>query len=35
VLYDKAGAAALTTTNIMPALNYHKSLNGEKINTYP
>ena len=30
VLYDKAGAAALTTTNIMPALNYHKSLNGDK-----
>lgn len=26
VLYDKAGTAALTTTELFPALNYHKSL---------
>lgn len=25
-LYDKAGTVALTTTDILPALNYHKSL---------
>src|SRR5450432_1936117 len=30
VLYDKAGTAGLTTTNILPALNYHKSLSGNK-----
>jgi type IX secretion system PorP/SprF family membrane protein len=30
ILYDKAGTAALTTTEAMPALNYHKSLNNEK-----
>jgi type IX secretion system PorP/SprF family membrane protein len=30
LLFDKAGAAALTTTNVMPSFNYHKSLNGEK-----
>ena len=30
VLYDKAGTAALSTTEILPALNYHKSLNNEK-----
>lgn len=30
VLYDKAGTAALTTTEVMPALNYHKSLSNEK-----
>jgi type IX secretion system PorP/SprF family membrane protein len=30
VLYDKAGTAGLTTTNFLPALNYHKSLNGDK-----
>ena len=29
-LFDKAGTAGLTTTNILPALNYHKSLNGNK-----
>lgn len=34
LLFDKAGAAALTTTNVMPSFNYHKSLNGEKINIY-
>jgi type IX secretion system PorP/SprF family membrane protein len=30
LLYDKAGTASLATTHVMPALNYHKSLNGEK-----
>jgi type IX secretion system PorP/SprF family membrane protein len=30
VLYDKAGTAALTTTELMPALNYHKSLSNDK-----
>src|ERR1700753_2567901 len=25
ILYDKAGTAALETTEVMPALNYHKS----------
>lgn len=30
VLYDKAGTAALTTTELLPALNYHKSLSNEK-----
>ncbi len=30
VLYDKAGTVDLTSTHILPALNYHKSLNGEK-----
>lgn len=30
VLYDKAGTAALTTTEGMPALNYHKSLSNDK-----
>src|SRR5450631_2147261 len=30
VLYDKAGSAALTTTELLPALNYHKSLSNEK-----
>jgi type IX secretion system PorP/SprF family membrane protein len=29
-LYDKAGSVDLTSTHILPALNYHKSLNGEK-----
>lgn len=33
VLYDKAGTIALTSTHILPALNYHKSLGAEK-NTY-
>jgi type IX secretion system PorP/SprF family membrane protein len=32
VLYDKAGTVGLTTTNLLPALNYHKSLSGEKRN---
>src|SRR5215475_2074807 len=30
ILYDKAGTAALTTTEVLPALNYHKSLSNEK-----
>ena len=30
ILYDKAGTAALTTTEAMPALNYHKSLSNDK-----
>ena len=30
IFYDKAGTAALTTTEAMPALNYHKSLSNEK-----
>ena len=30
ILYDKAGTAALTTTEAMPALNYHKSLSNNK-----
>jgi type IX secretion system PorP/SprF family membrane protein len=31
VLYDKAGSAGLTSTYILPALNYHKSLSADKI----
>ena len=30
VLYDKAGSADLTSTHILPAFNYHKSLSAEK-----
>lgn len=30
ILYDRAGITNFTTTNILPAINYHKSLNGEK-----
>jgi len=30
IFYDKAGTAALTTTEAMPALNYHKSLSNER-----
>ena len=30
VLYDKAGSAALSTTEVLPALNYHKSLRDDK-----
>ncbi|MFT3679764.1 MAG: PorP/SprF family type IX secretion system membrane protein [Ferruginibacter sp.] len=33
VLYDRAGTVSLTSTHLLPALNYHKSLSGEK-NTY-
>jgi type IX secretion system PorP/SprF family membrane protein len=32
-LHDKAGTVALTTTQVLPAVNYHKSLSGER-NTY-
>lgn len=30
VLYDKAGVTNFQTTDVLPALNYHKSLNGER-----
>ncbi len=30
LLYDKSGTANFTTTNVLPALNYHKSLNADK-----
>jgi type IX secretion system PorP/SprF family membrane protein len=30
ILYDKAGTAALNTTELLPALNYHKSLSDDK-----
>jgi type IX secretion system PorP/SprF family membrane protein len=30
ILYDKAGTIALTTTNLMPAVNYNKSLSGTR-----
>ncbi len=30
VLYDRAGTVALTTTHVLPALNYHKSLSEER-----
>ncbi len=30
ILYDKAGAIALQSTHILPALNYHKSLRGDR-----
>lgn len=30
VLYDKAGTIALTSTSVLPVLNYHKSLSGER-----
>ncbi|MEO7523893.1 MAG: PorP/SprF family type IX secretion system membrane protein [Ferruginibacter sp.] len=33
ILYDKAGTISLTSTHILPTLNYHKSLGAEK-NTY-
>jgi len=29
MLFDKAGSAALTTTELLPALNYHKSLSND------
>lgn len=31
ILYDKAGSAGLTSTYVLPAINYHKSLSSEKI----
>jgi type IX secretion system PorP/SprF family membrane protein len=30
ILYDRAGTVDLTSTHFLPAINYHKSLNGEK-----
>ncbi len=30
ILYDKAGTVAMTATHILPTVNYHKSLSGEK-----
>ncbi|WP_276485194.1 PorP/SprF family type IX secretion system membrane protein [Paraflavitalea pollutisoli] len=30
VLFDKAGTVGLTTTSLLPALNYHKSLSSQK-----
>ena len=30
VLYDKAGTIALTSTSVLPVINYHKSLSAEK-----
>ncbi|MEO5997227.1 MAG: PorP/SprF family type IX secretion system membrane protein [Chitinophagaceae bacterium] len=31
ILYDKAGSAGLTSTYVLPAINYHKSLSSEKV----
>jgi type IX secretion system PorP/SprF family membrane protein len=33
ILYDKAGSTALSTTHILPTLNYHKALSNDK-NSY-
>ncbi len=30
ILYDKAGTVALTSTHVLPALNYHKSLSQDR-----
>ena len=30
ILHDKAGTTALTTTNVYPAVNYHKALSADK-----
>ncbi len=30
ILYDKAGTIAMTSTHVLPALNYHKSLSDER-----
>ncbi|HEU4470903.1 MAG TPA: type IX secretion system membrane protein PorP/SprF, partial [Flavisolibacter sp.] len=30
VFYDRSGAASLTTTHLLPAVNYHKSLSSER-----
>lgn len=30
VMFDRAGTTNFTTTNLYPAINYHKSINGEK-----
>jgi type IX secretion system PorP/SprF family membrane protein len=31
LLFDRAGTAGLTSTHVLPAINYHKSLSSEKI----
>ncbi|MHA4843465.1 PorP/SprF family type IX secretion system membrane protein [Flavitalea antarctica] len=31
LLFDKAGTVGLTTTQVLPALNYHKSLSDQKV----
>ncbi|MBC8032611.1 MAG: PorP/SprF family type IX secretion system membrane protein [Chitinophagaceae bacterium] len=31
LLFDKAGTAGLTSTHVLPALNYHKSLSDQKL----
>jgi type IX secretion system PorP/SprF family membrane protein len=31
ILYDKAGSAGLTSTYVLPAVNYHKSLSSRKV----
>ena len=31
VVYDKAGTVGLTTTHLLPAINYHKSLSADKL----
>ncbi len=33
IIYDRAGTTRFTTTHLLPAINFHKSLSGEK-NTY-
>jgi type IX secretion system PorP/SprF family membrane protein len=33
ILYDRAGSTRFTTTHLLPVINYHKALSGEK-NTY-
>ena len=30
ILFDKAGSIAMTSTHILPAVNYHKSLSGQR-----
>ena len=30
ILYDKAGTVAMTTTHLLPTINYHKSLSSER-----
>ena len=34
ILYDKAGITNFTTSNIYPAINFHKSLTMKKANIY-
>lgn len=31
IVYDKSGTAALTTTELLPAISYHKSLSNDRI----